>query len=148
MIFARNKKASFDYYFKQKIEAGIVLQGWEVKSIRAGKLQLVDSYVLVKDSEAFLLGSLIQPLSTITSQGLEPNRTRKLLLHSKEINKLRVAKEEKGFTIVCTQIHKKDHLIKAEIVIAQGKKLQDKRETIKKREWQREKQRGFKVDNQ
>ena len=146
-VFATNKKASFDYFFKQKIESGICLQGWEVKSIRAGKLQLVDSFVILKDNAAYLLGTIITPLSTVTDKTVDATRTRKLLLNTKEISKIRVAKEAKGLTIICTKFYAKGHLIKAEIAIAEGKKSYDKRETIKQREWQRDKQRVFKKDN-
>lgn len=139
---AQNKKARFDYHLEEKFEAGIALQGWEVKSLRAGKAQLTDSYVLLKNGEAWLLGSLITPLQTTSTHFvIDPQRTRKLLLNRKQINQLIGGVQQKGYTCVCLSLYWKGHLAKAEIALAKGKQLHDKRETEKERDWNREKQR-------
>lgn len=140
-----NKKASYDFFFLERYEAGLVLQGWEVKSLRAGKAQLRDSYVIVKNGEAFLLGSLITPLSTASTHvNPEQQRTRKLLLHREELNKLIGAVERKGQTVVPTSMYWKKGRAKLQIALAKGKKEFDKRDTEKNRDWQREKERLFK----
>lgn len=134
-----NKKARFDYEISQEYEAGIVLEGWEVKSLRAGKGQLVDSYVLLKNQEAWLIGMLITPLATVSTHITpDPRRTRKLLLNHKELSKLIGQVERKGFTLVPLRMYWKNNKIKVAIALAQGKKLFDKRETEKNRDWQRE----------
>lgn len=139
---AENKKARFDYFLVEKFEAGISLQGWEVKSLRAGKGQLTDSYVFFKNGEAFLLNCQIQPLPTASTHFVcEPTRYRKLLMHRKQINKLAGFTDQKGHTVVATRIYWKKHLIKVEVCIAKGKQLHDKRQTEKERDWNREKQR-------
>ena len=139
---ARNKRASFDYHLLETFEAGVVLNGWEVKSLRMGKADLGDSYVLIKDGEAWLLGSMIVPLDTASTHFVtDPTRTRKLLLHKKELAKILVATSQKGLTCVCTQLYWKGHLVKARIALAQGKKSHDKRDTEKDRDWNRQKQR-------
>ena len=141
-VIVRNKKASHNFFFEETFEAGVVLAGWEVKALRAKKVQLVDSYVLLKDGEAWLLGSLINPLPTASTHFVtDPQRTRKLLLHKKEIAKLQGAVAQKGYTCVCTQLYWKKHLIKATITLAKGKALHDKRAASKERDWNREKQR-------
>ncbi|MBR9909685.1 MAG: SsrA-binding protein SmpB [Gammaproteobacteria bacterium] len=141
---AQNKKARFDYHLTDKFEAGIALNGWEVKSLREGKVQIVDSYVFFKNGEAWLLNAQITPLSTVSTHFVvEPTRQRKLLLHSKEIAKLQQAVEQKDYTCVCTALYWKGHLVKCEIALAKGKKMHDKRETEKQRDWNREKQRLF-----
>ena len=137
-----NKKARHDYFIEDTFEAGIALQGWEVKSLRQKKVQLVDSYVLIKDGEAWLLGSLITPLIAASSHVVaEPDRTRKLLLHHKELARLYSATQEKGQTCVCTKMYWKGHLVKCQIALARGKQSHDKRATIKNREWAIDKQR-------
>ena len=137
-----NKKARHDYFIEDTFEAGIALQGWEVKSLRQKKVQLVDSYVLIKDGEAWLLGSLITPLVAASSHVVaEPDRTRKLLLHHKELARLYSATQEKGQTCVCTKMYWKGHLVKCQIALAKGKQSHDKRATIKNREWAIDKQR-------
>ncbi|GAB1267872.1 SsrA-binding protein SmpB [Aurantivibrio infirmus] len=142
---ALNKRARFDYHIEDTVEAGVVLQGWEVKSIREGKVQLTDSYVLFKDGEAWLLGAQIQPLNTASTHYVtDPIRTRKLLLKNKEIGKLRAAAEQKGYTIVATKLYWKNHLVKCAIALAKGKQDHDKRATIKERDWNREKSRTLK----
>ncbi|MBU2707963.1 SsrA-binding protein SmpB [Zooshikella marina] len=137
-----NKKARHDFHIDEKFEAGLVLTGWEVKSLRAGKAQLVDSYVLLKDGEAWLVGSQIQPLTTVSTHIVaDPLRDRKLLLHRKELAKLFSAVQQKGQTCICTALYWKKHIVKCEIAIARGKKEFDKRATQKERDWQRQKQR-------
>ena len=141
---ALNKKARFDYHLTDKFEAGLSLLGWEVKSLREGKVQMTDSYVFVKDGEVFITNMLIQPLPTVSTHFVaEPNRMRKLLLHNKEIAQLQRAIEQKDYTCVATALYWKRHLIKIEIALAKGKKLHDKRETEKQRDWNRQKQRLF-----
>lgn len=126
----------------------MALNGWEVKSLRAGKGQLTDSYVLLKDGEAWLFGAQIQPLATASTHFVtDPQRTRKLLLNRKEISRLQEAKEQKGKTIVATALYWKKHLVKCEISIATGKKLHDKRSTEKERDWGRQKQAVMKAHN-
>ncbi|MCV6638939.1 SsrA-binding protein SmpB [Candidatus Albibeggiatoa sp. nov. NOAA] len=140
-----NKKASYDFFFLEKYEAGLVLEGWEVKSLRSGKAQLRDSYVIIKDGEAFLLGSLITPLSTASTHiHPEQQRTRKLLLHREELNKLIGAVERKGQTVVPISMYWKKGRAKLQVALAKGKKEFDKRDTEKNRDWQREKERLFK----
>lgn len=137
-----NKRARHDYQFSDKFEAGLVLQGWEVKSLREGKVQLTDSYVLLKDGEAWLLGANIQPLSTASTHFVtDPGRTRKLLLSQKEIDRLQSAVQQKGHTCICTALYWKRHLVKCEIALARGKAEHDKRQADKERDWQRQKQR-------
>lgn len=140
-----NKKARHDFFIEERYEAGIALEGWEVKSLRAGKVQIRDSYVLLKDGEAFLFGTLITPLPTVSTHiNPDPQRTRKLLMHRREINKLIGAVERKGYTVVPTAMYWKAGKIKVEIGLAKGKQAHDKRQTEKERDWQREKQRLLK----
>ena len=142
---ATNKKARYDYFIEERIEAGVSLQGWEVKSLRAGKAQIGDGYVLLKDGEAFLLGGLISPIVSASSHTeTDPRRTRKLLLHKKEITRLIGAVERKGFTIVATAMYWKRGRAKVELGLAKGKKQHDKRATEKARDWDREKGRILK----
>jgi SsrA-binding protein len=141
-VIARNKRASFDYTLLETFEAGVALTGWEVKSLREGKVQLTDSYVLMKDGEAWLLGAQITPLATASTHFVtDPTRTRKLLLNKKELAKILAAVSQKGLTCVCTQLYWKGHLVKARIALAEGKQAHDKRDTQKNREWDRQKQR-------
>ena len=142
---ALNKKARFDYHIEERIEAGLVLEGWEVKSLRAGKVQIVDAYVLLKDGEAFLLGVQITPMpSASTHVDADPRRTRKLLLNRQEIARLIGAVDRKGYTLVCTALYWKRGRAKAEIGLAKGKKQHDKRASEKARDWDREKGRILK----
>ena len=137
-----NKKARHDYFLEDTLEAGIALLGWEVKSLRQKKVQLVDSYVLMKDGEAWLLGCNITPLNTASTHIVaEPDRTRKLLLHQRELSRLFTATQQKGHTVVCTRMYWKDHLVKCQIALAKGKQSHDKRNTVKEREWAVDKQR-------
>lgn len=139
---ALNKRAKFDYHLEEKFEAGLALTGWEVKSLREGKVQIVDTYVLMKDGEAFLVGANITPLNTVSTHFVaDPTRTRKLLLHKKELAKILVATQQKGMTCVCTALYWKGHLVKAEIALAKGKQTHDKRQTQKEQDWSRQKQR-------
>jgi SsrA-binding protein len=140
-----NRKAGFDYYLEEHYEAGIVLEGWEVKSLRAGKVNLSDAHVIIKYGEAFLLGSQIQPLPTASTHTIpDPTRTRKLLLNKKELNHLIGSVERQGYTIIPLSLYWKKNKIKIKIALAKGKKEHDKRDTIKDREWQRDRARIMK----
>ncbi len=142
MSIVENKKAFYDYFIEQRFEAGIALEGWEVKAIRAGRAQLKEAYVIVSNSELFLLGCHISPLPTASTHVLpDPTRTRKLLLHAEEINRLIGSVERAGYTLVPINLHYARGRIKLEIGLAKGKKQHDKRATEKDREWQREQQR-------
>ncbi len=137
-----NKKARFEYNIEDHFEAGLALQGWEVKSLRAGRAQIADSYVLLKDGEAWLLGSQIVPLPTASTHiRPDPGRTRKLLLHRSELHKLIGAVERRGYALVPLRMYWKKGNAKLEIALAKGKKAHDKRATEKDRDWTREKQR-------
>jgi SsrA-binding protein len=141
-VIAQNKRANFDYHLLDTFEAGVALTGWEVKSLREGKVQLTDTYVLMKDGEAWLLGAQITPLATASTHFVtDPTRTRKLLLNKKELARILAAVSQKGLTCVCTQLYWKGHLVKARIALAEGKQAHDKRDTQKNREWDRQKQR-------
>lgn len=141
---ALNKKALHDYFVEQKFEAGLALAGWEVKSLRAGKAQLVDSYVLLKDDEAWLMGAHITPLKTACTHVIaDPIRTRKLLLNKRELEKLFGAVQQKGYTCVALSLYWKQHLVKCEIALAKGKKDFDKRHVEKERDANREIQRAI-----
>lgn len=143
---ALNKKAKFEYHLLERFEAGLELTGWEVKALRAGKGQLTDTYVLLKDGEAFLLGCNITPLASASTHVLaDPQRTRKLLLHKKEIAKLIGATKQKGQTCIPLALYWKGNKVKCEIALAMGKKLHDKRAAIKERDWNRDKARVMKV---
>lgn len=142
---ALNKKAKHDYFIEERYEAGIALEGWEVKSLRAGRVQINDSYVLLKNAEAFIIGSLITPLPTASTHvHADPQRTRKLLLHRTELSRLIGAVERKGYTLVVTAMYWKNGKVKVEIGLAKGKQEHDKRETLKQRDWDRSKQRLLK----
>lgn len=142
---ALNRKAKFNYALEQRFEAGIVLEGWEVKSIRAGKGQITDGHVIIRNGEAWLVNALISPLlSASTHVKPEDTRSRKLLLHKKEIRFLLGSIERKGYTVVPTAMYWKHNNVKVEIALAKGKKEHDKRADIKDRDWQRDKQRLFK----
>ena len=137
-----NKKARHDYFIEDIFEAGIALLGWEVKSLRHKKVQLIDSYVVIKEGEAILLGCKVTPLDTASTHVIcDPERTKKLLLHSKELAKLWIATQQKGHTCVATKIYWKGHLVKVQIALAKGKQEHDKRASEKDREWAVDKQR-------
>lgn len=142
---ALNKLARHDYIIEDKFEAGIVLEGWEVKAIRAGRVQLRDSYVFLKDGEAWLLSTTITPLlSASTHVKPEQMRMRKLLLHRYELNRLVGAVERKGYTLIATAMYWKQGRVKVEVGLAKGKKTHDKRASEKDRDWKIEKQRILK----
>ena len=146
MSIAQNKKAFHDYFVEQQFEAGVELEGWEVKSIRAGRLQLKEAYVIVRNGEIFLIGCHISPLATVSTHFQpDPVRTRKLLLHKEEINRLIGSVERAGYTMLPLDMHFKRGKIKLAIGLAKGKKQHDKRQAEKERDWQREKQRVLKV---
>jgi SsrA-binding protein len=140
-----NRKARFDYYLENEYEGGLALQGWEVKSLRAGKINLSDSHIIIKYGEAFLLGAQIQPLLTASTHSVpDPTRTRKLLLHRKELNYLIGGVERQGYTIIPLSLYWKKNKVKIKIALAKGKKEHDKRDTIKDREWQKTRSRIMK----
>ena len=142
---ALNKKARHNYSLEDRFEAGLALEGWEVKSLRAGKIQMVESYVLLKDNEAWLFGCLITPLlSASTHIHPEARRTRKLLLHRDEIDRLVGAVERKGYSLIPTAMYWRKGRAKLEIALAKGKKEHDRRADIKDRDWKRDKQRILK----
>ena len=146
MSIIDNKKAFHDYFIEERFEAGMVLEGWEVKSIRAGRGQIKEAYVIVRHGEVFLFGAHISALPTASTHiHPDPVRTRKLLLHADEIKKLIGKVERAGYTLVPLNFHYKGGRIKCEIGLAKGKKQHDKREAEKEREWQREKQRIIKA---
>ncbi|MFZ9511186.1 MAG: SsrA-binding protein SmpB, partial [Burkholderiaceae bacterium] len=132
---ADNKKAAFNYFFEERFEAGMVLEGWEVKALREGKVQLTDGYVVIREGELFLIGCQINPLKTASTHvSPESQRTRKLLLHKDEIRRLIGKVEQKGYTLVPLNLHWKGGRVKCEIALAKGKAEHDKRDTIKDRE--------------
>ena len=139
---ALNRKAKHDYFLEDKFEAGVVLMGWEIKSLRAGRINLTDTYVLLQNGEAWLIGTNISPLPTASTHFVtEPARTRKLLLNRRELDKLEAGVNQKGYTCVCTALYWKNHLVKCEIALAKGKATFDKRHDEKERDWDRQKQR-------
>lgn len=140
---AQSKKARHDYFIEHKFEAGLVLSGWEVKSLRAGKAHLIDSYVVLKDGEAWLMGSHITPLTAASTHVIaDPTRTRKLLLNRRELERLYASVQQKGYTCVALSIYWSKHLIKCEIALGKGKKEYDKRDTQRERDSNRELQRA------
>jgi len=142
---ALNRKAKHNFSLEQRFEAGVVLEGWEVKSIRAGRIQISDSHVIIRRGELWLVNAVISPLiSTSTHVKADDSRSRKLLLHGREIRALIGNIERKGYTLVPTVMYWKNNKIKVEIALAKGKQDQDKRADAKERDWQREKQRLFK----
>ena len=141
MTIVDNKKAFHDYFIEERYEAGMVLHGWEVKAIRAGRVQLKEAYVIVRQGEVFLFGAHISPLPTASTHvNPDPVRTRKLLLNGEEIKKLIGKVERAGYTLVPLNLHYTKGRIKCEIGLAKGKKQHDKRESEKQRDWQREQQ--------
>ena len=144
-IVARNKKASFEYSLGDRFEAGIVLKGSEIKSVREGKMSLVDVYVEIKGTEAWLMNAHIAPYEPANRQNHEPKRARKLLLHKKEIRELWNAVRQKGVTIIPVKAYLKDGILKIEIALAKGKKAYDKRSDIAKKDLEREMDRKQKI---
>ena len=142
---ARNKRARFEYHIEERLEAGLSLEGWEVKSLRESRVQFADSYVLLKDNEAFLFGCRIDPLPTASKHITpDPTRTRRLLLHRREIDRITGLVDRKGFTVVPTNMYWARGKVKVEIGLAKGKKAHDKRADQKDRDWQRQKARIMK----
>ena len=142
---ADNKKAAFNYFFEERFEAGMVLEGWEVKALRGGKVQLTDGYVVIRDGEMYVLGCQIQALkSASTHVNPDAVRTKKLLLHKEEIKRLTGKVEQKGYTLVPINLHWKNGKVKCEIALAKGKAEHDKRDTIRDREGKREVERAMK----
>lgn len=145
---ALNRRARHDYHLEERIEAGLALQGWEVKAIRAGRANIGESYAIVRGGELFLFGAQITPLiSASTHVVADDRRTRKLLLHRREIDRLVGQIERAGYTLVPTALYWKANKIKAELALARGKQSHDKRETERERDWQREKQRTLRRHN-
>jgi SsrA-binding protein len=142
MSIVENRKAFHDYFVEERYEAGLVLEGWEVKAIRAGRVHLKEAYVVVKTAEPFIIGMHITPLtSASTHVHADPTRSRKLLLNAEEIRKLIGKVEQKGYTLVPLDLHYSKGRVKLQIGLAKGKKQHDKREVEKERDWQREQQR-------
>jgi SsrA-binding protein len=142
MSIVENKKAFHDYFIEQRFEAGIVLEGWEVKAIRAGRVQLKEAYVIVSSGEIQLVGCHMSPLPTASTHVTpDPTRTRKLLLHAAEVSKLIGSVERAGYTLLPLDMHYSRGRVKVEIGLAKGKKQHDKRQAEKEREWRREQQR-------
>jgi SsrA-binding protein len=142
---AQNRRARHDYALGDRFEAGIALEGWELKSIRAGKAQLADSYVSIRDGEAWLLGATITPLVSASTHVIaDPKRLRKLLLHKKEIARLFADTNQQGYTCVATSLYWKGNKVKCEVALAKGKKQHDKRASERDRDWKREQGRTLK----
>ncbi|BBO59577.1 SsrA-binding protein SmpB [Mycoavidus sp. B2-EB] len=142
MSISNNKKVLFDYFIEERYETGLVLEGWEVKAIRAGRSQIKEGYVVIRNAELFLIGAHISPLlSASTHIRPDPVRTRKLLMHRAQIKRLIGKVEQRGYTLVPLDLHYTKGRVKCEIGLAKGKKMHDKRETEKKRDWEREKAR-------
>ena len=147
-VIALNKKARHDYFIEETLEAGLSLEGWEVKSLRAGKGQITETYVQLRDNEAWLFGAQITPLLTASTHiKPDPTRTRKLLLHRGELDRLIGAVERKGYTLVALDLHWSKGKVKVNVGLAKGKKQHDKRATQKERDWQRQKGRILKSGN-
>ncbi len=142
MSIVQNRKAFHDYFVEERFEAGLVLEGWEVKSIRAGRAQITEAYVVVRNEALWLLGAHISPLPTASTHVTpDPTRTRKLLMHAEEIHKMIGKVEQRGYTLIPLDLHYKGGRIKLEIGLAKGKQQHDKRAADKDKQWQREKQR-------
>lgn len=140
MSIAENRRARFEYHIEETFEAGVVLSGWEIKAIRAGQVQLTDGYVVIRNGELYLIGCRINALrSASTHVQPEADRTKKLLMHKAEIRRLIGKIEQRGFTLVPLDLHFKDSVVKVQIALAKGKAEHDKRNTEKKRDWEREK---------
>ena len=148
MSIAQNKKAFHDYFIEQRFEAGIVLEGWEVKAIRGGRAQIKEAYVIVSSGEIFLVGCHISPLPTASTHITpDPTRTRKLLLHAGQISELIGSVERAGYALLPLDLHYKNGRIKLDIGLAKGKKQYDKRQAEKEKDWRREQQRLLRVKN-
>jgi SsrA-binding protein len=147
MSIIDNRKASHEYFIEDRYEAGLVLQGWEVKAIREGRVQLKESFVIVRDGALWIVGMHVSPLPTASTH-IHPDatRTRKLLLHAEEISKLIGKVEQRGYTLVPLNLHYKDSRVKLDFALGRGKKLHDKRDTARDKDWAREKERIMKHD--
>jgi SsrA-binding protein len=142
MSIVQNRKASHDYFIEERFEAGLVLEGWEVKAIRAGRAQIGEAYVIIKNAALWMIGAHVSALPTASTHvSPDPVRTRKLLMHASEIHKLIGKVEQRGYTLVPLDLHYKGGRIKLEIGLAKGKQVHDKRATEREKDWQREKQR-------
>jgi SsrA-binding protein len=138
-VIAENRKARFDYFIEEEMEAGIALEGWEVKSLRAGRANLTEGYAVIRDTEAWLLGAHITPLSSASTHvHAEPTRLRRLLLHRRELNRLIGAVDREGYTVVPLKLYWKNGRAKLAVGLAKGKKKHDKRASIKSRDWERQ----------
>jgi len=141
-----NKRANFEYFLEEELEAGLVLHGWEVKSLRANKVNITDAHIIIRQGEAWLLGAQIQPLATAAKHLYpDPTRTRKLLLKRRELSHLIGCVERQGYTLIPLRFYWKNNHIKLKLAVAKGKKMYDKRETVKNRDWQREHARVMKI---
>ena len=146
-IIVKNKNASRNYHLSDKYQAGLVLEGWEVKSLRNGKVDVKDSYVTLRNKEAWIIGLKIDAPASLKNENIDPIRSRKLLLNKKEINRILDAISQQGLTCVLTSLYWKENKIKCDIAIGKGKKTYDQREDVKRRDWNREKQRILKNSN-
>lgn len=147
MSIVENRKARHEYFIEERYEAGLVLQGWEVKAIRSGHVQLAESYIVIRDGEIWVIGMHISPLANASTHIVpDTTRTRKLLLKSEEINKLIGRVEQRGYTLIPLNLHYSRGRIKMDIGLGKGKKQHDKRDTTRERDWQREQERWLKHD--
>ena len=146
-IIVKNKNASRNYHLSDKYQAGLVLEGWEVKGLRNGKVDVKDSYVTLRNKEAWIIGLKIDAPASLKNENIDPTRSRKLLLNKKEINRILDAISQQGLTCVLTSLYWKENKIKCDIAIGKGKKTYDQREDVKRRDWNREKQRIWKNSN-
>ena len=146
-IIVKNKNASRNYHLSDKYQAGLVLEGWEVKGLRNGKVDVKDSYVTLRNKEAWIIGLKIDAPASLKNENIDPTRSRKLLLNKKEINKILNAISQQGLTCILTSLYWKENKIKCDIAIGKGKKTYDQREDVKRRDWNREKQRILKNSN-
>ena len=142
MSIVDNRKASHEYFIEERYEAGIALEGWEVKAIRAGRAQIADAYVMVRGEELYLIGSNVTPLATVSTHFTpDPRRTRKLLMHAAEIKRLIGKVEQRGYSLIPLNLHYAKGRIKLDLALAKGKQQHDKREDKREKDWNREKQR-------
>ena len=142
MSIVENRKASHDYFIEERYEAGIALEGWEVKAIRAGRAQIADAYVMVRNGELFLIGSHVSPLPTVSTHFVpDPTRTRKLLMRADEIRRLVGKVEQRGYSLIPLNLHYAKGRIKLDVALARGKLKHDKRADVREKDWKREQQR-------
>ena len=146
-IIVKNKNAARNYHLTDKFQAGLVLEGWEVKGLRNGKIDVKDSYVTLKNNEAWVIGLKIDPPASLKNDHIDPTRSRKLLLNKREISDILEAISQQGLTCVLTSVYWKENKIKCDIAIGKGKKTYDQREDVKQRDWNREKQRILENSN-